>query len=95
MPEKAEILVNATPLGTRPGDDSAFSDDEINRAAAVVDMVYGAEETALIARATAAGIPAADGKTVLVHQAFAQFAAFTTRMPPREAMLRAIGRIQR
>lgn len=95
MPEKAEILVNATPLGTRPGDDSAFSDDEINRAAAVVDMVYGAEETALIARATAAGIPVADGKTVLVHQAFAQFAAFTTRMPPREAMLRAIGRIQR
>ncbi len=40
----------------------------------------------------AAGIPAADGKTVLAHQAFAQFAAFTTRMPPKEAMLKAIGR---
>ena len=92
MPDKAEILVNATPLGTQPGDDSPFSDDEINRAAAVVDMVYGDKETALVARAKAAGIPAADGKTVLAYQAFAQFAAFTTRMPPKEAMLKAIGR---
>jgi len=92
MPKKAEILVNATPLGTQPGDDSAFTDDEIKGAVAVVDMVYGAEETAFIARANAAGIAAADGKSVLVHQAFAQFAAFTTRMPPKEAMLKAIGR---
>jgi len=92
MPDKAEILVNATPLGTRPGDDSAFSNDEIKGADAVVDMVYGTEETAFVKRATAEGIPAADGKIVLAHQAFAQFAAFTTRMPPKEAMLKAIGR---
>ncbi len=92
MPDKADILVNATPLGTQPGDPSPFSDEEINGAAAVVDMVYGADETEFIARANAAGIPAVDGKTVLAYQAFAQFAAFTTKMPPKEAMLKAIGR---
>ncbi len=92
MPDRAEILVNATPLGTRPGDASAFSGAEVDGAVAVVDMVYGDQETAFIARASAAGIPAADGKTVLAYQAFAQFAAFTTTMPPKEAMLRAIGR---
>jgi shikimate dehydrogenase/3-dehydroquinate dehydratase type I len=92
MPADAAILVNATPLGTRRGDAAAFTDAEIDGATAVVDMVYGAEETALIARAGTTGVPAADGKTVLAHQAFAQFAAFTTTMPPKEAMLKAIGR---
>ncbi len=92
MPEKAEILVNATPLGARAGDPSAFADGEIDGAAAVVDMVYGETETGLISQAIAAGIPIADGKTVLAHQAFAQFAAFTTRIPPKEAMFKAIGR---
>jgi len=94
MPEKTEILVNATPLGTRPEDAEVFSDSEIDGAEAVVDMVYGAEETALITKARAADIPTADGKTVLAHQAFAQFAAFTTQIPPKEAMLKAIGRLE-
>jgi len=92
MPEETEILVNATPLGAQPGDASVFNDAEIDGAAAVVDMVYGAEETAFIAKARTTGIPTADGKTVLAHQAFAQFAAFTTTLPPKEAMLKAIGR---
>jgi len=92
MPNGAEILVNATPLGTLPDDASPFTDDEIDGVAAVVDMVYGASETTLIAKAGAAGVPTADGKTVLAHQAFAQFAALTTRIPPKDAMLKAIGR---
>jgi len=91
-PAKVEILVNATPLGSQPGDASVFNDNEIDGVAAVVDMVYGADETVLMAKARAADIPTADGKTVLAYQAFAQFAAFTTRIPPKEAMLKAIGR---
>jgi len=91
-PEGAEILINATPLGSSPDDPPPFSETEITGAAAVVDMVYGVSETALVARAAAAGIPTADGKTVLAHQAFAQFAAFTTKLPPKEAMMKAIGR---
>jgi len=92
IPVDTEILVNATPLGSGPDDDSPFSEDEIDGAATVVDMVYGATETDLIARARIAGIPTVDGKTVLANQAFAQFAAFTTTLPPKEAMLKAIGR---
>ena len=94
MPSKAEILVNATPLGTRPGDPSPFDEDEIAGVAAVVDMVYGEQETALVGLAMKAGLPTADGRTVLAYQALAQFAAFTTRIPPKEAMLKAIGRGQ-
>lgn len=92
FPENAEILVNATPLGTHDDDPLPFGNDEFDTATAVVDMVYAAHETALINRARAAEIPTADGRVVLAHQAFAQFAAFTTRMPPKKAMLKAIGR---
>ena len=92
MPEGAEILVNATPLGSQPDDTSPFAEGETAGVAAVVDMVYAAQETPLMALSRAAGIPIADGRTVLAHQAFAQFAAFTTTMPPKEAMFEAIGR---
>jgi len=91
MPEGAEILVNATPLGTRGDDPSPFTGDEIAGATAVVDMVYGETTTALITNAEASGIPVVDGRTVLAYQAFAQFAAFTTTVPPKDAMLAAIG----
>lgn len=92
MPHEAEILVNATPLGSNPDDPSPFADGEVDGAAAVVDMVYTDGETPLAVLARAAGVPTADGRTVLAHQAFAQFAAFTTQLPPKEAMLKAIGR---
>jgi shikimate dehydrogenase/3-dehydroquinate dehydratase type I len=84
------VLVNATPLGSRPDDRAPFTDAEISGAAAVIDMVYADHETGLISRAKAAGVPAADGRIVLAHQAFAQFAAFTGQLPPKDVMLRAV-----
>jgi len=92
MPAKAEILVNATPLGSNPDDPPPFAAGEVGGAVAVVDMVYADGETPLEVLARAAGIATADGRTVLSHQAFAQFAAFTTQLPPKEAMLKALGR---
>jgi len=41
--------------------------------------------------ASAAGTTLIDGREMLAYQGFAQFAAFTGRMPPKEAMLAAIG----
>lgn len=92
MPDRVEILVNATPLGSSPDDPCPFADDGVAGAAAVVDMVYGPSDTSLVEKARAAGVPVADGRSVLAHQAFAQLAAFTTRLPPKEAMLAAVGR---
>jgi 3-dehydroquinate dehydratase type I len=85
------ILVNATPLGREPGDPSPFTDDEIVSAAAVVDMVYGDRPTELVETATEHSITVADGRTVLLHQGIAQFAAFTQQIPPKEAMRAALG----
>ncbi len=88
-PEEA-VLVNATPVGSSAGETGIFSDQEIADATAVVDMVYGGQTTNLIARARELKLPAADGREVLLHQGIAQFAAFTQRVPPKEAMRAAL-----
>ena len=92
MPATAAILVNATPLGATPGDPAPFTEQELAAATAVIDMVYANHETPLVRAARHAGVPVADGIDVLAHQAFAQFAAFTTQLPPKKAMWAAVGR---
>jgi shikimate dehydrogenase/3-dehydroquinate dehydratase type I len=92
VPDTIDILVNATPLGSSPDDPLPFSGEEIAAATAVVDMVYTDRPTPLVAAAGSSGIAIADGIDVLAHQAFAQFAAFTTQLPPKEAMWAAVGR---
>ena len=92
IPDDAVILVNATPLGRQPDEPCPFSEAEISGAAAVVDMVYGDNDTTLVARARELGLAVADGREVLLHQGFAQFAAFTQTVPPKDAMRAALAR---
>ncbi len=91
-PVVAEILVNATPLGRKDDDTLPFTQSEIEMAKAVVDMVYGDQKTSLVTAAEAAGLVVVDGLTMLAYQGMAQFAAFTISPPPREEMLRSVGR---
>ena len=86
------ILVNATPVGREPRETAPFSEEEIESAVAVVDMVYGEKETPLVAHARELEIPVADGREVLLHQGIAQFAAFTQRVPPKETMRASLER---
>ncbi len=88
----AEILVNATPLGQNDDDVLAFHQTEIDMAGAVVDMVYRDRKTALVTVAEEAGLVVVDGLMMLAYQGMAQFAAFTTSPPPRDEMLRSVGR---
>ncbi|RLE34539.1 MAG: hypothetical protein DRJ61_04965 [Acidobacteria bacterium] len=88
----AEILVNATPLGRNDDDALPFNQSEIEMAGAVVDMVYRDRKTALVRVAEEAGLVIVDGLMMLAYQGMAQFAAFTTTPPPRDEMLRSIGR---
>ena len=86
------VLVNATPVGREAGETGVFSEEEIAGAVAVVDMVYDKGTTDLIARARELNLLAADGREVLLHQGIAQFAAFTQRVPPKDAMRAALHR---
>jgi len=87
LPPAGAILVNATPLGLSPDDPLPFTKAEVESAAAIVDMVYGSRPPAL---AEIAGARYVDGRSVLACQGFAQFAAFTGQLPPKDAMLAAI-----
>lgn len=89
---ESTILVNATPAGSEAGEAGPFAEDEVERAAAVVDMVYAEHTTGFIALARELELPAADGREVLLHQGMAQFAAFTQRVPPKDAMRAALAR---
>jgi len=89
-PEEGAILVNATPLGRAPDEEGPFSEEEIAAATAVVDMVYADHETLLAGMARRHGVTVADGREVLLHQGVAQVAAFTQRVPPKEAMRAAL-----
>jgi shikimate dehydrogenase len=86
----AAVLVNATPLGSRPDDASPFNAAEIEAADVVVDMVYANHETTLVRLAREAGVAHVDGRVVLLHQGIAQFAAFTQTVPPKDVMHSAL-----
>jgi len=88
---RADILVNATPLGTRTGDGLPFTEAEIEKASVILDMVYTETETHLVKKAISMGKTVIDGRTMLARQGMAQFAAFTGRIPPKKVMLDAVG----
>lgn len=81
----ATLVVNATPAET-PLDPGG-----IPKTALVVDLVYGPELSPWAAAARAAGLTAYDGLGMLVHQARRAFGVWCDRMPPVEALERAVG----
>ena len=67
--EQADIILDATPLGMKPGDPAPFDVSLLSSTQAVFDVVYGHGETALVAAAHAAGCATFDGAGMLVAQA--------------------------
>lgn len=72
------LLVNATPLGRRSGDEMPFDIDSLSPETLVVDMVYRHDEaTALVRAARDRGLVVVDGREVLLCQAGRQFHMMT------------------
>jgi shikimate dehydrogenase len=78
-----DLVVNATPVR-----DELLVVPEPGQT--VVDLAYGAEETALVAAARAAGCTVVDGREALVRQGAASFRAWTGLEPPVDVMRRAV-----
>ncbi len=88
--EHVDLVVNATSLGLHVGDPLPLDPDTLAAAGAVLDLVYSPEETPLVLAARARGIPAADGKEMLVAQAEAAFERWWKSPPPEGVMGRAL-----
>lgn len=87
----ADLVVNATPVGLH---DSVlpFPIEALASHAAVLDLVYRPDETAIIHAARAAGHRASDGIAMLVEQGAIAFTRWFGIDPDRSVMWRALGR---
>lgn len=85
----ADVLVNATSLGWKPGETPLADEwlDLLPATAVVFDMTY--RETELLRAAAARGLRSADGLAMLVHQGARAFTLFTGENAPVELMLEA------
>jgi shikimate dehydrogenase len=97
-----DLLANTTSVGMEldaTGDDSpprerdlkslSVAADALSERHTVVDLAYGAAETALAAAARERGARVVDGLDVLVHQGAASLRIWTGREPPIETMRKA------
>ena len=66
---EAGVVIDATPLGMKPGDPAPFDTSVLSAGQTVFDVVYGHGETALVSAARAAGCRVYDGAGMLVAQA--------------------------
>jgi shikimate dehydrogenase len=87
-----DLLLNATPLGLKPGDPPPLDEKQfsLRQARAVYDMIYNPAETALLKAAKAAGCRTANGLGMLLHQGAKAFEIWTGQPAPLDVMRRAL-----
>ena len=89
---QVDLLLNATPLGLKPGDASPLEGTNfpLQQARAVYDMIYRPAETKLLKAAKAAGCKTANGLGMLLHQGAKAFEIWTSKPAPIDVMRRAL-----
>jgi len=103
VPQAADLLVNCTSVDlqpaaaverspTEPGvlNQLGLTFDQVGEYSYVVDLVYRAGSTQLLAAARAHGLPTLDGLEILLAQGALSFELWTGRRPPIEVMRRAV-----
>jgi shikimate dehydrogenase len=88
-----DVAINATPLGLRETDPLPLDSARAERLSAALDLVYAPGGTRWVRALGAAGVPAQDGREVLVRQGVDAFARFFPGHPaPVEVMRAAVHR---
>ena len=87
-----DLLLNATPLGLKPGDASPLEGARFSlpQTQAVYDMIYRPAETPLLEAAQKAGCKTANGLGMLLYQGARAFEIWTGKPAPLEVMRRAL-----
>jgi shikimate dehydrogenase len=73
---RPDVVVNSTPLGMNPGDESPLRDDQLHKGMTVFDLVYTPPVTPLIEAARRAGCETITGTEMFIGQAREQFYLF-------------------
>ena len=87
-----DIIVNATPLGTKGvmANESILNAEQLAGVKLVYDLVYNPRETRLIHEAKKANVPTIGGIEMLIAQGAKQFEIWTGQTSPLEAMISAV-----
>lgn len=86
-----DLAVNSTSLGLKPADPLPLDPDAPGPAVgAALDLVYAAGETRWVHAMRARGLPAADGKEMLIQQGAAAFRRWWPMDAPLDAMRAAL-----
>lgn len=91
MDRRYDVIINATSLGRTETDALPIDLSTTQLPGAVLDVVYLAGETAFIRAARALGIPAADGREMLLAQGAAAFERWWKKPAPLDVMRSALG----
>lgn len=83
QPVADAVIVNATPVGMRG---ERLDQEQLAAGAGLFDMVYGPHETPAVREMSDRGLPAADGRLMLLHQAAVAFELWTGRTAPLAEM---------
>lgn len=85
--EKADMLINTTPVGMHPHEDQSIAPAELLKSYQVVfDIVYNPLRTRLLREAKNAGCKTIDGLKMLVYQGAASFTQWTGKEPDTQLM---------
>lgn len=87
---EADLLVNATPLGLKPGDPLPLPEAWMPEKRCAMDLVYGRSTTRFLKLAARRGNRIVPGWRMLLHQGAEAFRLWTGRQPPVEVMERAL-----
>ena len=85
-----DLVVNTTPLGRSEDDPLPFDLSQLDRAGAVMDLVYGPNGTQFVEVARDLGIRATDGGEMLVQQGAVAFERWWGEAAPLPAMKAAL-----
>lgn len=86
---RADLVVDATPLGLEKEDPLSFDPNLLSSSALVVDLVYNPPQTRLLKEVKKLGRGAMNGLGMLVHQAALSWEIWTGRPAPLEVMKEA------
>lgn len=91
VPEGTRLVVNATSLGLDEGDPFPLEPHRVPEGVRVLDLVYRPGRTRWVRALRALGIPALDGREMLLAQGAHAFRRWWGVDPDRQAMERAFG----
>lgn len=88
--ERFDLVLNATRLGLEPSDPLPLDPGTDVETEALLDLVYRPGGTALVRRARELGLPANDGREMLLHQGAAAYERWWGDPAPLAAMRKAL-----